>query len=369
MRTVVYKLLIIASFGIAVTYLASCLSGVINPVRFWPLTFLGLGFPILAMLMLVMAVGWLFHNKKISLLFIILFTVGFKNLSNVFAFNTGNYNVEKSKQALRIISWNVKGFDNNAKHAEHPASIRRRMINFLKQQNADVLLLQEFVEYRYKTIYSNMQMLRDSLGYRYYYTSRDVILYMSYGPVEYGSAIFSKYPLTDTVKLNYDGLALTEGAVSGNILFNNKKLRLITTHLVSMNLNKGPLERTDEAFKKYDSAFIYGSSKFTKLKFYDQLHSRQAVALKNFAARFKEPIIISGDFNSVPTSYTYNTIKSGLQDAFLTQGFGLGRTYASLSPTLRIDYILADKSLKVSQFFCPPLNLSDHFPIIADVKW
>ena len=369
MKTIVYRLLIISSFGIAVIYLVSCLSGIINPVRFWPLTFLALGFPILAILMLVLAIGWLFHNKWISLLFIVFFAAGFKNLSNVFAFNTGNYNVEKSKQSLRIIIWNVWYFDNNTKHAEHPDSIRRRMINFLKQQNADVLLLQEYVEYHFKSIYSNTQMLRDSLGYKYYYTSRDVILYMSYGPVEYGSAIFSKYPLTDTVKLNYDGLALTEGAISGSIQFNNKKIRLITTHLVSMNLNKGPLARNDAAFKKYDSAFIYGSSKFTKLKFYDQLHSRQAIELKNFAVSFKEPIVISGDFNSVPTSYTYNTIKRGLQDAFLTKGFGLGRTYASLSPTLRIDYIFADKSLKVSQFFCPPLNLSDHFPIITDVDW
>ena len=176
-------------------------------MQFWPITFLALGFPVLALLMLVLAIGWLFLNKWISLLFIVFFAAGFKNLSSVFAFNTSNYQVEKNKQALRIISWNVKGFDNNAMHAEHPDSIRRRMINFLKQQNADVLLLQEFVEYHFKSIYSNTQMLRDSLGYKYYYTSRDVTLYMSYGPVEYGSAIFSKYPLTDTIKLNYDVLS------------------------------------------------------------------------------------------------------------------------------------------------------------------
>ncbi|MCY7423096.1 MAG: endonuclease/exonuclease/phosphatase family protein [Chitinophagaceae bacterium] len=369
MKAVIYNTIAITSCVITVAYLASCLSGFINPALFWPLTFLALGFPILAMLMLVMGIGWLFLNKRVSLLLLILFAAGFKNLSNVLAFNTGNYNVEKNKQSLRIMSWNVRSFDNNSRHAEHPDSIRRRMINFLKQQDADVLLLQEFAEYHHETIYSNTQMLRDSLGYRYYYTSRDVILYMSYGPVEYGSAIFSKYPLTDTVKLNYQGLALPESAISGSINFQNKKLRLVTTHLVSMNLNKGILVRTDEAYKKYDSAFIYGTSKFTKLKVYDQLHARQAVALKKFAAQFKEPLLISGDFNSVPSSYTYNVMKEDLNDAFLSNGFGLGRTYASLSPTLRIDYILTDKTLKVAQFYCPQIKLSDHFPVIADIKW
>ena len=369
MKALVYNIITIASCVIAVTYLASCLSGVINSALFWPFTFLALGFPILAVLILVMAVGWLFLNNRVSLFLLLLFAVGFKNLSNVFAFNTGKFKVEKNGQSLRIMSWNVKSFDNNSRHAEHPDSIRRRMINFLKQQRADVLLLQEFVEYYHETIYSNTQMLRDSLGYRYYYTSRDVVLHMSYGPVEYGSAIFSKYPLTDTVKLNYEGLALPESAISCSINFQNKKLRLVTTHLVSMNLNKGPLVRIDEAYKAYDSVFIYGTSKFAKLKFYDQLHARQAVALKKFTAQFKEPLLISGDFNSVPSSYTYNVVKENLKDAFLSNGFGLGRTYASLSPTLRIDYILADKKIKVDQFYCPQIKLSDHFPVIADVKW
>ena len=369
MNSVIFKIISLTSCVIATIYLLSCMSGIIHPSLFWPLTFLALGFPILALLMLVLATGWLFLNKRISLLLLILFMLGFKNLSNVFAFNAGKHKVEKNNPSLRVISWNVRSFDNNARHAEHPDSIRRRMINFLKQENADVLLLQEFVEYHHETIYSNIQMLRDSLGYRYVFTSRDVKLYMSYGPVEYGCAIFSKYPLTDTVKFNYTGLALPESAISGSIVFHNKKLRLITTHLVSMNLNKGPSERTDEAYKKFDSAFIYGSSKFTKLKVYDKLHAHQAMELKKFTGRFNEPILISGDFNSVPSSYTYNVIKANLNDAFLSNGFGLGRTYASLSPTLRIDYILIDKSLKVRQFFCPPLLLSDHFPVVADVNW
>lgn len=369
MKATVYKLIIITTVLIAATYLVSCLSCVANPTAFWPLTFLALGFPILALLMIVAAIGWLFLNKKTSLILLISLGFGFKNVSNVFSFHTGKYHVEKSNEVLRIISWNVKSFDNNAKHAEHPDSIRRRMINFLKEQNADVLLLQEFVEYHNENIYSNTQMLRDSLGYKYYYTSKDVTYYMSYGPVEFGSAIFSKYPLLDTIKLRYTELPLPENAISGSINFNNRKLRLITTHLVSMNLNKGPLVRNDEAYKKYDSAFIYGTSKFTKLKVYDQLHAKQAHHLKAFANKFGEPTIISGDFNSVPTSYTYNIVKGDFQDAFLSKGFGLGRSYNSISPTLRIDYVLTSRSFKVSQFYCPKINLSDHYPVITDVSW
>ncbi|MBK7123675.1 MAG: hypothetical protein IPH68_13225 [Chitinophagaceae bacterium] len=60
--------------------------------------------------------------------------------------------------------------------------------------------------------------------------------------------------------------------------------------------------------------------------------------------------MICGDFNDVPNSYTYFTLKGNLQDAFLKKGSGFGRTLNFISPTLRIDYILADKELEIDRF-------------------
>jgi endonuclease/exonuclease/phosphatase family metal-dependent hydrolase len=57
-----------------------------------------------------------------------------------------------------------------------------------------------------------------------------------------------------------------------------------------------------------------------------------------------------------------------MKDAFLEKGFGIGRTYSSLSPTLRIDYIFADDNFRINQFTRVVKNLSDHFMIMADVE-
>jgi endonuclease/exonuclease/phosphatase family metal-dependent hydrolase len=57
-----------------------------------------------------------------------------------------------------------------------------------------------------------------------------------------------------------------------------------------------------------------------------------------------------------------------MQDAFLKKGFGIGRTFSSLSPTLRIDYIFADNQFRINQFTRVAKNLSDHFMIIADLE-
>jgi endonuclease/exonuclease/phosphatase family metal-dependent hydrolase len=57
-----------------------------------------------------------------------------------------------------------------------------------------------------------------------------------------------------------------------------------------------------------------------------------------------------------------------MQDAFLKKGFGIGRTFSALSPTLRIDYIFADKHFKILQFNRLVKKLSDHYMLLADVE-
>ncbi|MEZ5028200.1 MAG: endonuclease/exonuclease/phosphatase family protein [Ferruginibacter sp.] len=81
------------------------------------------------------------------------------------------------------------------------------------------------------------------------------------------------------------------------------------------------------------------------------------------------PVIVCGDMNDVPNSYTYFTVKDDLQDAFLKKSGGLGRTFRYISPTLRIDYILADKKFEVENFSKIKVPYSDHYPILADIAF
>ena len=60
-------------------------------------------------------------------------------------------------------------------------------------------------------------------------------------------------------------------------------------------------------------------------------------------------------------------MRGDLQDAFLKKGFGIGRTFTGLSPTLRIDYIFTDHHFRIEQFTRLVKNLSDHYMIVADI--
>ncbi len=97
-----------------------------------------------------------------------------------------------------------------------------------------------------------------------------------------------------------------------------------------------------------------------------RLRSQQARIVRGQLDNSTYPEIICGDFNDVPNSYTYFTIKGDRQDAFVNKSFGLGRTFVSISPTLRIDYIQANKNFDILQYKKTRLNYSDHFPLIAD---
>ena len=93
----------------------------------------------------------------------------------------------------------------------------------------------------------------------------------------------------------------------------------------------------------------------------------QAELVKANLAKTHYPAIITGDFNDVPSSYTYKTIKGNWQDAFLEKGFGIGATYVDISPTLRIDYILANSAWETRGWESVDENLSDHHMIMADL--
>ena len=82
----------------------------------------------------------------------------------------------------------------------------------------------------------------------------------------------------------------------------------------------------------------------------------------------QHPTIVCGDLNDVPNSYAYFKVKKDMKDAFLEKGLGVGRTYNSLAPMLRIDYILPDTSFTVQQFDMVDENLSDHAMLVTDLK-
>ena len=75
------------------------------------------------------------------------------------------------------------------------------------------------------------------------------------------------------------------------------------------------------------------------------------------------PVIVCGDFNDTPVSYTYHQLSKNLNDAFVESGKGINYTYSGILPVFRIDYILYDDFFKSHDYNVNKIKISDHYPV------
>ena len=110
------------------------------------------------------------------------------------------------------------------------------------------------------------------------------------------------------------------------------------------------------------------SSLVKKLKYALGLRGYQADTVRKQLDASPYPLVICGDFNDVPNSYSYFHIRGDLQDAFIAKCFGIGRSYKQISPTLRIDYILPSRDFLIIQSMKLSSPYSDHNAMLTDLQ-
>jgi endonuclease/exonuclease/phosphatase (EEP) superfamily protein YafD len=97
--------------------------------------------------------------------------------------------------------------------------------------------------------------------------------------------------------------------------------------------------------------------------------ARQTDIIKDHISRSPYPVLVCGDFNDTPNSYTYHNISYGLEDAFKNAGYGMGATFVSIIPFLRIDFILySPETFSPIYFRVLKRSLSDHYPIVSVMR-
>jgi endonuclease/exonuclease/phosphatase family metal-dependent hydrolase len=160
-----------------------------------------------------------------------------------------------------------------------------------------------------------------------------------------------------------------ESLIYADVNFNGKKVRVFTTHLQSVLFKRKEFQSI-EILKNTEEGDKVDASKslVRKLRTGYRFRADQAEAVRVHADASPYPEVVCGDFNDVPNSYTYFKIRGNRKDAFVEKGWGLGRTFQNISPTLRIDYILTDPALEVVGFKRFLVPYSDHFPQVVDLK-
>ncbi len=364
-RRTIKKLLLILTIVVCIVYLLTLLVPFLNPQKWWLVGFLGLTFPYLFFLLIFVFFFWLIVKPKLSLLPLFILLLGYKQISVTFAAHFYSNDVSKKPDStLRIISWNVAnmyGLSNNAEIKQHN---RTELAQSVLDLQPDIICLQEFNHsYTQGENADNIGLF--SKQYPNYYYSKDYN--KENGFYTSGSIIFSKYPITDSGKIDFPG-DFTGSLIYVDIKVNNDTVRIFTTHLQSFGFNNADYAEMNKIKQRDDEAIDASKNIFIKMKAAFTNRGMQADIVHRQTDSVSHPSVVCGDFNDIPTSYTYFHVRSNRQDAFLKTGTGVGKTYNTLAPMLRIDYILPDTCFAIKQFDMVDENLSDHVMLVSDLK-
>ena len=246
-------------------------------------------------------------------------------------------NTPTSGAKLRVATYNVHGcvgIDRQRSEA--------RIAEVIAEMSVDVVALQELDLRRRRSAGADQtKVIADRLGwYSHFHPA------MRRDDEHYGNAILSRYPLTFRRGVDLPGRSPffcreNRAAIEVNIETNLGKVHIINTHL---GLGWG---------ERLVQAQLFISAEW-----------RAAIADDT-------PLILLGDFNSLPGSRPYRTLNRHLHDVReLIRASRPIRTFPTRFPVLTVDHIFVNRAvqpLSVTVHRSPLARIaSDHFPLMAE---
>ncbi len=355
-------------FAIALFF--SFLAKVLPPSLSSTVAYCGLLFPYLLIANLATTIIWLIWDFSWALIPALVILLNINNIDKHFQLR-GINKPEVCVSCLKVMSYNARAFniyDPNQK------DMNKKFTDFISKEKPDILCIQEYsydesgkIGFQSTNAIIEAMRIKDNDK-----THKEMLPYKNKLGYQFGLAIFSKYRIIGGDYVDTEDESSNK-SMYVDIRFNGDTLRVYNIHLTSMHL-----ENSDYAAGKAMLSGIYDSTTnnnaqnlFRKISTAYELRQKQARQIHKHIKSCPYPVIVCGDFNDSPASYSYNQIVSGLKDSFRSSGTGSGTTYARRDlPSFRIDYIAHDKQFNNFQHtVCKELDVSDHYPIYTYISF
>lgn len=361
-------ILITLNIFLALLLVAGCYSSYFDQQRFWFFGFFTLGSFYLLIILTAFIIFWFFAKKSFMLISVAAIAITWMPLRELIPVRrTHDFDIQKHAGNIRVMSWNVEHFD-ILEHKSHPER-KQEMINLINEYQPDVACFQEMVgSDSFPSAINYIPDFMKKLGmYDYFYSYNRKLDFD--GKHHFGIIIFSRFPVISKETVAYPPKDYNSTFQYVDIAKGADTFRIFNIHLQSLKFSDDNRRYIDDPTMKGENDFEESKSVIAKLKYGFLRHKIQSDRIKKAMNESPYPVILCGDFNDVPNSYAYKTIGKGMRNAFTERGSGIGRTFSSISRTLRIDNIFADERFKVDQYIRVKKKISDHFPIIADLAY
>lgn len=331
---------------LTVLLLWTCCFSTLIPTSEYPrLSLLGLAFPIFLFVNLAFFLFWIIFKIRFTWIPLLGFLVIWGYIQDYYPIHF--FRSEKPEKSLKIMTYNVGG----AKDEE----MKNEIIEYCRNTNADIICLQEnFFVWLNR---SNVRSKLDSLNYQM----------MKNG----GLCILSKLPfVSDSIPVNYP--TRSNHSLACMIEYQGDTILLINNHLESNHLT--PKEKieikdimVDPHHKKVEEKGLLYGNKLAEAAKYRGAQTDSICAMIEKYSNYN--IIICGDFNDTPISYTYQRISRFLNSAYRESGKGVGISYNQKGFYVRIDHIFISKDWKTfDTHIDSSIQSSDHYPLITNIQ-
>jgi len=357
-KKLTYRVLLIGNVIVVLLMLLVGNIGRLNPVDYPSLANLGLGFPILLVFNLVFLVVWCFCRLRSIWLPLLGFILCYGPIRTYSPFN---FPEDKPHGSIKVLSYNVFMFSS----WDEPHGAKNPIVDYIVKSKADIVCLQEA-----QARLDNSDQIYSTLKKHYPYFK---LMIKKHPGADY-IVLLSKYPVLWQDTIPYG--SSSNQSVAYMLDIKGTKTLVVNNHFESNGLSSGDKEGFKTLVKgelKTDEAKKQSVHLIKKLGDVSARRAPQAEAVARFVKKYLDkqiPVILCGDFNDSPLSYTHHVISKELNDCYVESGNGPGISYHKSGMYFRIDHIFcSDDFESYGAKVDNSVTTSDHYPIYCWLKY
>ncbi len=343
------KLLWFITILIAVVSLGLFFLPNISPAELPLSAFAFIFIPIAVIINIILLLYWYLASPKNALLPLLIVLFSFTYLKRTVAVHFN----KNEKGEFNILSYNVRVFNVYSHLQDKNHNSTHKMMTWIANNKAGVKCFQEFYNNDSSDIFCSIKKLRATMPY-YYFSP----FHTDNSGGSFGMAIFSRYPIVDKGFIRFKERS-NNHIIYADIKIGKDTLRAFNIHLQSLHITDPTIieARLNEIGKDDVKQIL------RKISTAAVMRGRQIDIFDKCIKQSPYKVIICGDLNDTPYSYSYDKLCNYHSNAFEKAGNGLGFTYISKFP-LRIDNEFADERLDIKNFTVyDTVAYSDHYPI------
>lgn len=357
LRLLLEILLYIITVASAIALIFAYMASVTDPADTSMFIPFGLGAPFIIVINVLLMLLWIIRWKAMAFLPMILLLFGIPVIMRHVQPPFLQQYEKDTEGDIEVMTYNVHIFRDEEWNSSY-----KRVCDFIKKENPDIVALQEY--------YSSQRVSSDSLGmlmgnypyFKSYYIRKDG------DHTGYGLGLYSRYKIVRSKEIVFENS--DNGAMYADMIIGGDTVRVFNCHLQTTNVDDVDIAFVEGVTSGNDNDVPGKFSRIlSKLKSNSTKRASQAeqVSYEVFASPY--PVILCGDFNDVPASYTYKTMLKGLKDSFREAGRGYAHSYRDLYGLFNVDYVFYDpKTFHCVYYDSPMIGLSDHDPVIVRVN-